>query len=357
MDYIAEALVDAGFDVEIVSPSWSVADRGIYPGEAVAINDHKRVIFAPSVGTRRGIVRKLAQYLSHCWLVVWLVVNVRRNEAVVVYHSLAFMRAILLAKAIKGFRMVLEIEEIYCDVTPMPPAVQRRETKMIAKADAMLLSTDMLVRRIDLRGRCHAVVYGEYIPIPRRVFPSNDGRIHLVYAGSIDRTTGGAFIALEAARHLSERYVLHILGYPLGIDIEEFAREVEQTRRDTSCGIIYAKVKHGLEYVDYMQKCHIGLSTRTLHGKFLASSFPSKVMSYLCLGLRVVSCDLESVRRSAVGDLVSYYAQDDPREIAAVIGGIDVSAKFDPASRIRALHEDFVARIHQLVAAAPGGIG
>ncbi len=57
----------------------------------------------------------------------------------------------------------------------------------------------------------------------------------------------------------------------------------------TKCKITYDGAFYVKKYYEFLQKCHIGLSTQNPYEPFNNSSFPSKVLVYMANGLRVVS--------------------------------------------------------------------
>lgn len=63
-------------------------------------------------------------------------------------------------------------------------------------------------------------------------------------------------------------------------------------------------------------------------------SFPSKIITYMANGLRVVSANIRSVKSSLVGEYLTYYDNNTPEDIAKAImtinkeaGGIDIDTK------------------------------
>lgn len=57
---------------------------------------------------------------SWTWLFFYLVFNVKRGEKIIAYHSLMIDFPLYCAKRIKGFKLILEIEEEYCVVIKQP---------------------------------------------------------------------------------------------------------------------------------------------------------------------------------------------------------------------------------------------
>ena len=111
----------------------------------------------------------------------------------------------------------------------------------------------------------------------------------------------------------------------------------------------YDGLKSGEDYIRFLQSCDIGLSTQNPDAAFNATSFPSKVLSYLSNGLHVVSIRIPAIVTSAVGDLLSYYDEQTPEKIAAAIRSIRLSDPYDSRQRIRQLDIDFQNKLSVLL--------
>lgn len=316
MNYICESLHRCGRQVHIVSASYIVQEGvGFQPSRTEKVNDYTRLTLFPSFGTRSKPAMYLKIIFTLFCLFVWLLRHTKKDEPVLVYHSPWLSLPVCLARKIRRFRLILEVEEIYADITSLNRCFDRLEYRLIRTADTFLLSTDLLADRIA-GTKPRIVVYGQYTVEPVLAAPPADGKIHLLYAGVIDADKAGAFNALEATRYLDERYVLHMIGFG---DEELLRHKIAELRPQTTCRTEFDGLKSGNDYIRYAQACQIGLSTQKMSGQYLSSSFPSKILSYLALGLTVVSCRVECVCRSAVGNQVVYYTDDTPQAIAEAV--------------------------------------
>jgi hypothetical protein len=88
MDYICSAINRAGYSVNIVSPSWSANKSGLYRGRKIGVNENKTITLCPTFGAHNKILRALCVIYSLCWLFIYLLLHVKRNEKVLAYHSL-----------------------------------------------------------------------------------------------------------------------------------------------------------------------------------------------------------------------------------------------------------------------------
>ena len=105
----------------------------------------------------------------------------------------------------------------------------------------------------------------------------------------------------------------------------------------------------GEEYIKFIQSCDIGLSTQNPNAAFNETSFPSKVLSYMANGLRVVSIKIEVLKSSAVNELLYYYDINNPEAIANAIKGVDMSSLYDSRERIKELDKKFREEIKNLL--------
>ena len=214
MNYIADTLVEAGYEVQFISPSW-MGNQTKVPFEmqkTLKIDNHKRVTYCPSWKTKSKIMRNLKILIALIWLFIYLLFTTKKNEKVIAYHVQWISLPIRMAKSIRKFELVLEVEEIYSDVMVFSNRFVRWENGLLNQADAFLYSTDLLKDKLAF-SKPNLIIYGEYKTYPKLSSPINDGRIHLLYAGIIDEHKKGAFNALEASKYLSEKYVLHIIGF------------------------------------------------------------------------------------------------------------------------------------------------
>lgn len=347
MDYIANAIKRAGYEVEFVSPSWMGygSDIKFEKKKNIILDEGVSLTLCPSWITKNKITRNIKIVFSLTWLFFYLLKNVKRNEKILAYHVQWISIPIRAAKFIKGFDLILEVEEIYQDIMVYKDVFATWEDKLIDAADSFILSTELLIPKIT-KNRPYVVVYGTYKIIEKSVESINDGKIHLVYAGVIDSIKKGAFNALEASKFLTEDYHLHIIGFG---EVEKLKKIIKEYNIDNKCLITYDGLLSGDEYTNYLQSCHIGLSTQSMDGEYLESSFPSKILSYLSLGLRVVSCYIDCISQSKIGKLVTYYTDDDPKLIAEAIMKISILEDYDSKSIIKKLDKNFIKDIKSLL--------
>lgn len=338
MDYVIYSLNRIGYPVEVVSAS-RTRNRSSYRGKTIPMVDGNTLKLYRTLPWG-GIVRRVSSvWWSRLALFSWLLVHTRAGESVIAYHSLGYARVIAMARRLRRFRLILQIGEIYADVTGRP-SDRRRELSVIRQADAFLLATEMLVDKVELEGRPYAVVHGTYRIESKRGRRWSDNRIHAVYAGTLDPRKGSR-LAIAAAEFLDSRYHIHIIGFGDEADTRAALSMVEEVSQKTECRVTYDGLLAGEEYVGFLQSCDIGLSPQILDADFNESSFPSKVLSYMANGLRVVSIRLGALEHSAVGQWLHFYDRDTPEDIALAIQNVDFDVSYDSRTCLRELDEEF----------------
>lgn len=320
LEYIAKTIASTGRKVEIVSMSQVQEERfQIYPSEYKQIAKDIMLRLPFSWGCRNIILKKLKVVWNLVNMFFYLLLHCGKKDTVVVYHSLGYFNIIYWVKKIRNFRLVLEVEEIYSDVSQMSDYWRNLEFKMFDIADAFILSNDLLDAKINKYKKTSVVIYGTYQVVPKCVDKFNDGKIHAVYAGIFDPNKGGAQIAISAAEFLPENYHIHICGFGSYVDIESIKRQIIEAQKKSKAIITYDGLKKGIEFIQFLQKCHIGLSTQKPEGDYNETSFPSKVLTYMANGLSVVSIKIPVLEKAAIADALLYYEEPTGESLADAI--------------------------------------
>jgi len=144
--------------------------------------------------------------------------------------------------------------------------------------------------------------------------------IHVLYAGTIDQKKIGASSAVKSAAFLSDRYVLHVAGFGKEEAQKQLAELIEENNRhEGRCRIIYHGMLKGRELESLFDSCDIGISTNVMRPNFANNTFPSKIMTYMTHGLKVVSGYADAFRDAPISRDWSFFYSHDPMEIAAAI--------------------------------------
>lgn len=348
MESIAEALIEAGYKVEIVSSAVGVNDKFfVASGETIKKSDSLSARFFPTIGGTNKIFRAVRRLISDFCLLKFLLLDLKKGEPLIVYHSFGYRNLLILAKRIRKFKLILELEEVYQDVLPLSEKAKQWELETFKMADAYIFPTELLNKAINKENKPYTIILGTYHVEPEIATPDDDGKIHVVYAGTFDPRKGGA-AAAAAAAHLPDNYVFNICGFGSPDETNSVIKAVDDINLKYPGKAKFHGTLKGKDYISLLQKCHIGLSTQNPEASFNATSFPSKILSYMANGLEVVTVDIPAVRDSNIGSHLHYYQKQNPKDMADAICSTELK-KTNPRAIIRQLYSDFVSEIRKLI--------
>lgn len=334
MSYIIKTIDGMCIDTIVVSSAWS--NIGIVKGEYKKIGARTWLKTFLSFGAVNKLQRKVSRIASIVFSFLFLIANAKKGDCIIVYHSTLYLNMIKYLKRFLQCTFILEIEEIYADVSGNA-RLRRKEMEAFAYGDAFIFPTELLNSKINRQGLPSIIVHGSYCVDPLLGEKSCDGNVHVVYAGTLDPRKGGAAAAAAAAAFLPDDYIVHILGFGSDEDKNKLIKIIQQVNAGGKEKVIYHGVLKGEEYTKFIQSCHIGLSTQNPNASFNDTSFPSKILSYMANGLQVVSVRIPAIEKSKIDNAVVFYDKQDPQEIAKAIvsahnqkiNTIDVVKKLD----------------------------
>jgi len=322
MNFISQKL-SSNATVNIISPSWTNNQRGIYRGKKVQLSDNVFLNIAPSVGTYFGLGKFLSIIISQIWLIFKIIFTIKERDKVIVYHSVAFAPVILITKKLFSYKLILQLNEVYQDVKSQGLIKNYFEKAIIRDAGAYIVSNHFLKERMKSYNK--EVIICEGVLRMNKPFLEkfSDGKIHLIYAGLIDKIKNCSFNAIAIAPFLSEKYVIHIAGFGSELDVADLLVKIKELNIYSKCQIVFEGFLEGSNLFQFLQKCHIGLVAQSPDQKFTYSSFPSKIYTYLTNNLIVLSLSNSLILSSPVSNLIFTYEKNDPSHIAEVIANID----------------------------------
>jgi len=340
LKYIFSIFDKMNLSLGVFSASYSLERKGFY--KIKKYNLYKRVVvhLLPSFGCKNRILKYVRIILTRIMLTVFLLLKTKKNEILIVYHSISFAKCMMILKKVKNVRIVLELEEIYQDVQKLSAREIKNENKLIELADAFLFPSNLLNSKFNVLNKPFTIIYGTYCVGKKYPKRFEDGRIHIVYSGTLDPRKGGA-LAAAAAEFLDEHYHIHILGFGSKNEKKLLENTIEETRSRSSCVLSFDGELRGEEYTSFLQRCDIGLSTQNPEALFNDTSFPSKILSYLANGLRVVSIKIPAIEETPFSNLIEFYNTNTPEVIAQTIKHIDCSAQYNSREMIRYMDLNF----------------
>jgi len=245
--------------------------------------------------------------------------------------------------------LILEVEEIYQDVKKYTNRECKAEYEIIEAADAYIFSTRLLSDTLNKYNKPYTISSGNYLSEPRIVEQLHDGITHVVYAGTFDPEKGGAIAAIKAALYLTRRFHVHILGFGSRKDVENVIELIKQVNAQSEACVSYEGALTGKPFIEFLQRCHIGLSTQNPTGQYNDTSFPSKILTYLSNGLKVVSVAIPVVAKSPLAKSLFLYNSSNPQAIAEAVLEAEKTSNKDSAALLCELDRDFLKSISELV--------
>lgn len=348
MNYIIETM-DKKFQVNVLSVSESRENKS-YPLTEEKLFNNSKLILLPTKKFGNVFNRVIQRFFIKISLIKYILKNTDKNTKIIVYHSLGYLNTIKWLKKIKKFNLILEVEEIYADVIGNKK-IRKKEINFFKSADNYIFPTKLLNDEINKENKSYLINHGTYKVEKQRngKLRDKDGKIHIVYAGTFDPRKGGAAAAAAAAKFLPENYHIHILGFGSKNDTENMKKVILEISKESKCLVTYEGLKSGEEYINFIQSCDIGMSTQDPDAAFNATSFPSKILSYMANGLRVVSINIPAIKKSDIGDYMYYYEKQTPEEIAKAIQKIDINDNYNSRKIISDLDKKFTKELFEML--------
>lgn len=355
IDYICAALNKTGYYVELISASGTKDKKHCYRGfyKEIGVMRSLRMFFTFPWGNK---IQKILSFVSMRFFLFLELMKLKKDEKFIVYHSLGYMRLVEFAHRMRRFQLILEVEEIYSDVNG-EEGLRKRETAFLKSADSYIFSTELLNQRLNSKKKPYTIIYGTYqIEQDKgRLFENmqlqqkKPRAIHCVYAGTFDSRKGGAAAAVMAALFLPSDYHVHILGFGNEGDTNKLKKLLTECKKKCKCKLSFHGCLSGEDYIRFIQSCDIGLSTQNPDADFNATSFPSKILSYMGNGLRVVTIRIPAIELSSIGKYMYYYDRQEPQEIAKAILKVDINEFYDSRKVIMELSDKFEMEIADML--------
>lgn len=350
MDYIISAIKRNGYNVTIVSASQTRNKKGC-KGHVFKIKDNEKLVLFPSFGFNGFISRCLRKLQIDWHLMLYFLKNIKKGQPIIVYHSPTYLHVIKFLKKIIKFKLILEVNELYSDVE-LNEKMKKNEMKIIEAADAYIFSTEMLDEKTNHNHKPSIINHGTYITeksLNDLLFEKESGKKHLLYAGTFSKKRGSAKAAALAGQFLSSDYHIHLIGTGTQEEIEELKEIGKSNLGKDVATVTVDGLLSGEEYTRFLQSCDLGFNTQYCDSAYNDTSFPSKVLSYLANGLRVVSVRIPVIEKSVINPLMIYYDGNDSKDIANAVKSIDWNKPYNAKDVVEKMDSDFVKAIVKLL--------
>lgn len=339
IDYISSTVSKLGNKVKIISASYTRnKDKG-YDGKVKFLGENISVKLFRTLKWGNKLQRKLS-IIYNKFQILFELMKINKNDKIIVYHSLGYMNLVNIVHKLKKFNLIMEVEEIYSDVTGNKK-LKEKEIKFLKKANSYIFATESISKIINTDKKAEVIIYGTY-KIEDKIDKSiyKDKLIHVVYAGTFDQHKGGVNAAIECSKYLNKKYHLHIIGFGTESEVEKIKSKVYLTSLNSKCKLTFDGCLRGEKYKEFLQSCNIGLSTQNPNAEYNETSFPSKILSYMSNDLQVVSARVSVVENSSLNQYLYFYNNNNPQEIANTIMKVDVN-NYSMYSILSRLDNDF----------------
>ena len=320
-----------------------------YSSYSNKINDINYIYFT-NYSSKYRIIRVIGRILS--WneqkRYIRSIINQNKNCKIIIYHSVELFKLYKYLNRIhKDF--CVEVEEIYSNVSQNERR-RKKEIYYLQLADKYIFITELLNKIVNIYNKPYIISHGTYnVENDYKKMNFDKSKIHCVYAGTFDPKKGGAIAAVNAAKYLSTNYHIHILGFGSQKEVENIKNEIKIANNESKAIVSYDGLLSGDEYIKFIQSCNIGLSTQNPDGAFNTTSFPSKILSYMSNGLRVVSIRIPAIETSDIGKYMYYYDRQTPEDIANAIMNVNINDNYDGKKIIKKLDKKFIKGLENLL--------
>jgi len=355
VNYIISILNKNGIYVEIISPSETRNVNKYYKKRTTSVNENTKVTLGFTFKTKFKILNLISIGITRAWLILYLLLNTKKDEIIFVWHQIPLMMPLKIFKALtknRNIKYIYSIGEIYQKVIPekMSDKKKKMELSWLKDKDGYILSTNGIANYIDLNDNLSIVLPGGLNLNPCPHFGRKDsGIIHIVYSGVINATKG-AKEAVDLAKYLDDKYSIHILGWGAKEgEVEKLREYINQNKKYFKCEISYDGILTGDNYISFLQKCTIGLCMQDVYAEYNDCSFPSKILTYLSNNLHVVCSDIVAVKNSKVADLIHFSDSNGPYEFSKIIKAINLNEPYDSIRYLKKISDDFEKELLSLI--------
>ena len=348
MHYIAGAAKRAGYETTLYSlcRTKKKFQKGVKLQCAEGTMRH-----IASFGRNGFFFRFLNLFLFYFQLITYILFRVKKDDDVLLYHSVRVTKIVSKLLKLKKSRFILEVEEIYACSAEGVHSYYEKEIKNVSKFKYFVFVNDFLPKHLQVAEDKYIVIYGSCNLAIKEVEPFDDDKIHVIYAGAIETLNKGAFTAIEVAGHLPDNYKMHILGKGLEADMQTAKKRIEEI--NNQCGkekVCYEGFYSGEELDKFMCKCQIGIGTYKIKDNYSNFIFPSKLLSYMCHNLKVVTGRSACYESAEISKDWFLYDTDEYETIArTVVEAGESRCPIDSSSLIQDLDAKIVANFENML--------
>lgn len=313
MQYVYEKLLACGYDAKIISLC--------HKEKAVKIQKNRQVKYFFSIPKKSKLFKRVNMYLIKLQLLFWYLFKTKKDDTLLLYHAYTFTRFFNFLRKLKKIPMILEVEEVYGFSSRGRLPYLDKEMQYIKSYDKAILVNDYIPKELDFTEKSHVVSYGVCNLNPREpVDRFTDGKIHAIYAGTLQPNKAGAMSAVRAAEFLPDNFLVDVFGHGSEALVRAITEEVRAVnQRAGKEKVRYMGFRENQELQALMGMYDIGLSTNIIEPDFANNTFPSKTITYMSYGLSIVSGYAEVFGGIELTKNWSFFHEYTPEAIANAI--------------------------------------
>lgn len=158
LDYIISTLCSFEKKIEIISPAVTTS-KNTFKGKKINLSEKCDLKLFLTFGKNKLVFTKVGTLITKILFMIYLFINVKKDDDVIVYHSLYYMRFIKILRKLKRFNLILEIEEIYSDV--LNDEVRKKKEQAFFKcANSYIFPTILLNSEVNVNNKPYVIIHG-----------------------------------------------------------------------------------------------------------------------------------------------------------------------------------------------------
>ena len=213
IDYIVSLFEKLGFSIEIISASQTQSSKSFGRKRCHLTNNCTLQLFK-TIGNKNIISRFIRKIQGLADFKKYLKKTIKNTDIVIAYHSLEYSTLLAKLKRKIGFKLILEVEELYSTLNEKMKKKRQLEFALMDSADSFIFSNYKLNEYINKKGKPSIVVHGDYRGESlKKTAKEHNTNYHfnMVYVGSLDENRG-VLSAVKALLDLPKEYSLRIVG-------------------------------------------------------------------------------------------------------------------------------------------------
>ena len=352
INYLISVLNELGYCVDVISTSPTLNKR-CYSGKICHWGVNTIKLFPTT--WRGGALLKILNIVVMNMAIAWYIIaKIRAKDTVIIYHSYGTMWLNMLLK-LKGTNLIIECEEIYGDIFGQK-WLSFLEHNLLKIGNAYIYPTNLLNGIVNKNNQPYLVVHGAYNDVGSKIFSDCAEEsvqfapllYHVAYTGILDPRKG-CIDVVRAAEFLDDTYHIHILGFGSDSEIELLEQEIDRICTLTKCKITYDGLRKGQEYTNYLTHINLGVCTLDTSRQFTMTQFPSKIISYMSVGVPVLCSEVKAIKECYVSDAITFYSGNTPQDIANGIKVARFKHRIDTISLLEACDSRLKQELKELI--------